>query len=125
MAEEVRRIEPVNNRGGTWITFGLEAYRVPALGLRAVRELQDRIRSMSSMDGLPTAEQMDTVFEIAHAALRRNYPDISKDVVADMIDLSNFHEVLAAVMAISGFAPREGGASGETVASTGTGSTSP
>lgn len=124
--EQVTQIPPEKNRGGPWITFGTEAYRVPPLALGALKDLQERIASMGIADGgQPSASQMDTVLDVVHAAIKRNYPSMTRETVAEMIDLENYQEVLGAVLNISGFKPREGGASGEAQASTGTASTLP
>jgi hypothetical protein len=125
-ADEVKRVEPEKNRGGTWITFGSEAYRVPPLSFLKIQELQDRIAAMAAVPqgGQPTAGQMETVLDVVHAAISRNYPAMTREQLADMIDLQNYQEVLGAVLNIAGFKPQEAG-SGEALASTGTGSTSP
>lgn len=125
MSGDVTRVEPEKNRGGTWINFGTEQYRVPALAFRSIQDLQDRIASMAGAEGVPTAAQMDTVLDVVHAAMRRNYPSLSREEIADMVDLENYQEVLSAVLNMSGFQAKEGGASGEAQASTGTASTSP
>ena len=123
--EQVTRIPPEKNRGGQWITFGAEAYRVPPLALGAIQDLQDRVASMGSADGLPKPAQMETILDVVHAAIRRNYPSMTREQLAEMIDVQNYQEVMGAVLNVSGFKEREAGASGEALASTGTGSTSP
>lgn len=119
------RVTPAKNRGGEWVTFGDEQYRVPPLSLRSVIDLQAQVETLKAMaGGRPTADQMDVIVDIVHAALARNYPDLPRDDVGDMVDLSNYREVLGAVLQIAGFVRREGEASGEAaVASTGTAST--
>jgi hypothetical protein len=121
---DAKKIEPVLNRGGRWVTMGAEQYRIPALGFRSIIDLQERVEALASMGARPTVEQMDTVATIVHAAMKRNYPDITVESVADMLDLENYAEVLDAVLAISGFT-KAAAPSGEASASTGMGSTSP
>ena len=124
--EQVTQIPPEKNRGGAWITFGTEAYRVPPLAFGAIQALQDRIAGMGAAEGgRPSAGQMDTVLDVVHAAIKRNYPSMTREQLADMVDLQNYQEALGAVLNISGFKEREAGASGEALASTGTESTSP
>jgi hypothetical protein len=43
-----------------------------------------------------------TVIDTAHAALRRNYPDTTREDVADMLGLENMVEVMECVMDVSG-----------------------
>lgn len=123
--DEVTRVPPKKNRGGIWITFGTEAYRVPALGFAAIQDLQDKIANMGAVVGRPSSEQMGTVLDVVHAAIVRNYPDMTRAEVAEMVDLENFEEVLGAVLNVAGFKPREAGDQGEALASTGTASTLP
>ena len=40
--------------------------------------------------------------EIAHEALVRNYPDLSREAVGNMVDLNNIHDVLACALDIGG-----------------------
>lgn len=125
--EEITRVEPKNKRGGAWITFGTEAYRVPPLAFASVQELQGRIAAMQGMTGgQPSQDQMDTVVDVVFAAIKRNYPDMPREQIADMLDLQNYQEVLGAVLNIAGFkAATPGEPSGEAPASIGTQSTSP
>jgi hypothetical protein len=116
----VTRVEPQKKRGGRWIVFGEEEYQVPPLAFRTVIDLQDDVESLRDMGPKPTAAQMDTVTRIVHAALVRNYPDMTKEAVADMLDVGNFQEVINATLAIGGFKEQAGGPpSGEVMASTG------
>lgn len=122
------RIEPKGKRGGEWITFGEEQYRVPALSFRALQELQERISGLAGLGaaGMPTQEQMSAVVDVVHAAMVRNYPDITVDTVSDLVDIENCSDVLGAVLKIAGYRARGAGeASGEARASTGTSSTQP
>jgi len=126
--DDVKRVEPARSRGGKWVRIGDEEYKVPALALLAIQELQAEVPKLASIRGIPSAEQMGVVFKIIHAALARNYPDLKVKDVEEMIDLSNFQDVLNSVLEVSGFKrvpPGEGVAPGELPASTGTTSTSP
>lgn len=114
------RIEPEKKRGGRWIAFGAEEYQVPPLAFRAVIELQDDVESLSGMGTKPTPAQVDTVTRIVHSALLRNYPAMTKEEVADMLDVGNFQEIINATLAIGGFKEGGGGPTGEAQASTGT-----
>ena len=124
--DQVTRVEPPKNRGGVWVVFGTEEYKVPALGFQAVIELQDKVKGLAEIGTAPTPEQADTVSEIVWRALRRNYPEIAKADVVDMLDLSNFQPVVSAVLNVSGFQRAKAGESpGEASASTGMESTPP
>lgn len=126
---DVKRVEPAKSRGGKWVLIGDEEYRVPALALLAVQDLQEQMPLLVGIRGIPDSKQMGVIFRVIHSALQRNYPDLSLDEVMAMIDIGNFNEVLTAVFEASGFKKVDGkdakAASGETKASTGDNSTLP
>ncbi len=97
------RVQPTGKRGGEWVTLGEEAYRIPPLGFRAVQELADDVASLQTMGARPTPEQMAVVVRIVHAAIVRNYPDMTAPQVDDMLDIGNYQQVLGAVLSIGGF----------------------
>lgn len=88
---------------GKDIELGGGKYVVPPLTLGALQRFQARL---SSYSGTLNAEDVQTVIEVATAALQRNYPDMTTDQVADLIDLGNIQEVFMAVMSVSGLAPQ-------------------
>ena len=80
-------------------------YVIPPIALGALEQLQSRI---SKFDGnVQDAKQIATVIDCAHAALRRNYPEMTREEVADLIDIGNMGEVFAAVMDVSGLKRKE------------------
>jgi hypothetical protein len=95
---------------GVTIQFPDGPLVVPPLNLRSVRELKSRIVTFTG-----TLDDMDVVADVLHAALLRNYPEMTMDQVADMVDVGNMGEVMQAVMGVSGLVPKDG-ASGEAAA---------
>lgn len=89
---------------GISIELGGEQYVVPPIALGALEQLQSRLAGFSG--DVSDAAQVSTVIDAAHAALRRNYPQLTRDAVADLIDVSNMAEVFEAVMDISGLKRR-------------------
>lgn len=80
-------------------------YVIPPIALGALEQLQERI---GTFDGnVQDAKQISTVIDCAHAALRRNYPDMTREQVADLIDIANMGDVFAAVMDVSGLKRKE------------------
>ena len=114
--DAVVRVPVEKNRGGTWVRLGDEEYRIPALGFGAIQELQDDVAGLAKMGARPTPKQMAAVGLIVHAAMRRNYPSMTLETVGDMLDLGNYQQVLAAVLAIAGF-EKAGAGPGEAAAS--------
>lgn len=87
---------------GITLNLGGTDYIVPPLSLGALEELQERIQAF---DG--TLAAAGTVVDCAHRALRRNYPDLTRDQVADMIDVGDFQDVMEAVMDVGGLKRKE------------------
>lgn len=72
---------------------------VPPLNLKAFQSLEEELKTYN---GKPNVEQLATAVKLAHAAMIRNYPDLTADEMADMMDLGNMAEVMDAVMGGSG-----------------------
>lgn len=85
---------------GIPVQLGGEALVVPPLALGALEQLQDRIANFQG--DIRDKEQIATVLDAAHAALKRNYPEITRERVAELVDLENMAEVFEAVMDVSG-----------------------
>jgi len=77
--------------------LGGATYVVPPLSLGALEQLQERLGSYTGDVNNP-ADVRTTI----DAALKRNYPDIKREEVAELIGLENMIEVFEAVMDISG-----------------------
>lgn len=73
---------------------------VPPLSLGALEQLHDRMVAFNG--DVSDKGQIATVIDAALAALRRNYPELTRDQVAELIDLGNFIRVFDAVMDIAG-----------------------
>jgi hypothetical protein len=101
--DTITRIAPTKNKGGEWVQLGLEEYRIPPLGFAAIKDMQANLEVLQGMTGAPTGDQMKVVAEVVHAAMRRNYPDITPEQVLDMLDLGNFQRVFGAVLGMSGY----------------------
>ena len=86
------------------------AYVVPPLNLRSVQELQDRI---AKFKGGVDSESVTLIIDCAHAALIRNYPDISKADLAEWLDLGNMEDIFQAVMDVSGLKRKSMGESSQ------------
>lgn len=95
---------------GIEMPFAGQKYVIPPLSLGALEQLQDRL---SAWDGTIKPETVSTVIDATHAALRRNYPEITRVEVADMVDMANMAEVMQAVMDVSGLRRKEIEAQGE------------
>lgn len=92
-----------------------EVLIVPPLTLGALELFQERL--MKFKGGLDI-DSITLVLDCTTLALQRNYPDITREKVAnDLVDLSNMENVMLAVMDVSGLRRKEQ-ASGEVTART-------
>ncbi len=91
---------------------------IPPLALGALEQMLDRINAV--MEGEFNMQGIGTVIDATHVALLRNYPDMTREDVANLVDLRNMREVLEAVMNASGMEAKavsaEGEAAGEVLA---------
>jgi len=90
---------------GDKVTIGDREFVVPPLTFKQIRNLEPQIKLMGSGDIRPgeTQEKFNALITVVHAALSRNYPQLSRDDLEDLIDLSNVLPVVNAVMGVSGF----------------------
>jgi hypothetical protein len=91
---------PVVKVKGIPYTFSDRVLVIPPLSLGAMEQLQERLSVMK--EDLADPEYIGTVIETVHAALKRNYPDMTREEVADMIDLANMQEVMTCAMDVAG-----------------------
>lgn len=99
MSEKNRKLIP-----GVIVEMGGTEYTIPPLNFSAIKKLSSKLATLKDMgEGLPDDEQIDTMIEIIHLAVKRNYPDVTVDEVADMLDMSNAMQAVGAIMSGSGF----------------------
>ncbi len=92
---------------GIIIEMGGKEWTVPPLTIGQLRELAPELARFK-LDTLFLTEEgvnveaVDAIIKIAHAALQRNYPDLSEDALVDLIDLGVMGEVAQAVFTGTG-----------------------
>lgn len=82
---------------------------MPPLNLDQVRELEDGIKGLQSKPSM--RENIEDALPLLHAALSRNYPDLSIEELRPLIDLGNFKDACDALVRSSGFVPAQPGES--------------
>lgn len=80
---------------------GGRVYTLPPLSMGAMERLQKGLAALSSAEAL-SPESITTIVDAAHAALRRNYPAMTRDDVAELVDVGNMFDVVGAVLDVSG-----------------------
>lgn len=80
-------------------------YIVPPLSLGAIEEFESRI---AEFERLPVIDQVRFVVDLAHRALSRNYPELKRHELAELIDMHNAFQLFAAILQESGLVRVEG-----------------
>lgn len=83
---------------GVHLTLGGVVYVMPALSLGAFEEHGE---AMERIDQLPRKEQLSLTLTLAHRALQRNYPEMTREQVGELVDVHNASEVYAACLGAS------------------------
>lgn len=89
---------------GVTVNLGGEDFVVPPLNFKALRALQPKLALIDGIAGRPTDEQMDALVETVHMALQRNYPDLTREKLEDILDMGNAPPAIRAIMGASGLA---------------------
>lgn len=74
---------------------------VPPLSLGALERLQGGVAALQAATATDP-KAIKTVVDATHLALQRNYPNITRDEVAELVDLENMLEVISMVMDVAG-----------------------
>lgn len=89
--------------GGIKVTIGGKDFIVAPLNLARIKKLRTELEAVQGFKGSKTLtdEQINIYVSIIHSALTRNYPDMTREEVEDMVDLVNLGPIFQAIMGIS------------------------
>ena len=87
---------------GVTIAMGGRDWLVPPLTLGQLRRLMPKVRQLTEIGASMGETQISVLVEIVAAALQRNYPEATADMVENLLDLGNASTVLNAVLTGSG-----------------------
>lgn len=76
-----------------------KSYTFPPLALGVVERFEEDFQNFGKMKA---NKQASVAIDLAFSSLKRNYPKITREEVAEMLDLSNVQEVVGAIMGVSG-----------------------
>lgn len=108
---------------GVNLTIGGRDFTVPPLNLKALKKLTPTIQSIVDAGDDLSLAQLDAIVDVVHTALARNYPDLSRDEVEELLDVVNMEPTIRAVLEASGLTKRAPGEAASPKSSTGPGST--
>jgi hypothetical protein len=92
-------MEKVIKFEGTEVKLGDKTFVVPALTIGQARRLWPEILEMN--DGITAANLPDKQskwMDIVHAALSRNYPDLKREELEELVDLRSIKKLMMIVM---------------------------
>jgi len=92
---------------GVTIAMGGQDWIVPPLTLGQLRRLMPKVRQLTGIGASMGETQIGVLVEIVAAALQRNYPEATADMVDNLLDLGNASAVLNAVLTGSGLKLRD------------------
>lgn len=90
---------------GVPVRMGGQDWLIPPLTLGQLRRLMPKVRQLTETGASMGESQIGVLVEIVAAAMQRNYPDMTVDIVENLLDLSNASHVLNAVLTGSGLKP--------------------
>lgn len=106
---------------GVKVRIGRQEFVVPALSVRQVKRFRAVLNTLGRFKTAePTDDEIDGLLEMLHAALSRNYPDVTVDQLADIVDLRNLPEIIGAIVAQTGLEATKPGEAVQGDPSTGT-----
>ena len=72
---------------------------IAPLSLGTLEAMRERIEKLQ---GAADPASVSTVIDLAHASLKRNYPSMSREDVAELVDVGNMGDLVDAAMDVSG-----------------------
>lgn len=78
-----------------------QPYVVPSLTFRQLEEHEGRLARAMAPNIQMAADAREDILVLAHAALSRNYPDLTVDALRDLLDLEAAGELAYAIAAVN------------------------
>lgn len=85
---------------GIKVEFGDETFVVAPLNCAFLEDNEESFKNFNF--DFQAKSQVSFVVDALTASLARNYPDIRREKVREMLDLGNMHEAMEALMDVSG-----------------------
>lgn len=98
---------------GVKINLGGREFVMPPLTLKHLRLHGPIITGLQAMTDVPDAEQCDGILTLLTAALSRNYPDLTREDLEDLVDVVNLKPAFLAMVGQSGMTQVKAGEVGE------------
>ena len=92
---------PERDFGGEWVEIGDEFFKVAPMSFGRLKVVIPLLTDMRTKVGVQT-DAMDTMIQVVHIAVSRNYPGITSEEIGDKLDIRNAQEVVTRIVEISG-----------------------
>jgi hypothetical protein len=117
--------DPVPQHDGVPIMLGGVSYTLPPCSLATLKRHAKGIDAFAKMGSSFNFSEgaVDTLHAVVFEALRRNYPDITADFVAENLGLDQLMPTFQAAMDVSGLMRKPSAATGNGAATAGAGGT--
>lgn len=83
---------------GVPIDLAGAVYVVPPLSIRALGEMREKFSAMVNAGGEADLSRAGDLLDLALAAVRRNYPEMTLDELGEAVDMGNFTQLIQAVL---------------------------
>ena len=97
---------------GVVVRIGNKELVVPPLNFKILRKIQPKLQQLTTVGQVPDDEQIDSILEVVHLAVSRNYPEMTREELEELVDLGNLPAIIGAIMGVSGLEKRMGEAQG-------------
>ncbi len=87
---------------GVTIVMGGNDWVVPPLTMGQLRRLLPQLQKLTEIGAAMGEAQIAILLDLVATALQRNYPDMTPERAADLVDLGNAQRVVAAILTGSG-----------------------
>ena len=92
---------------GVKVSMGGQDYILPPLTLGTLKKMGNKLNTLAGISGIPNEEQCDVMIDLVYASLTRNYPEITRETLFELLDLGNMQVVFQAVLGVSGIKEKE------------------
>lgn len=80
---------------------GGRVFALAPLTLGTLENMQAKLADLSVIDAMQPAS-IATIVDATHSSLQRNYPQITRAEVGELVDVGNMYEVIACVLDVAG-----------------------
>jgi hypothetical protein len=84
---------------GLTIELGGAEYVVPPMTLGTIEVYEDKLEDLA---GMANKDVRALILDVGLASLNRNYPDMTRDELKEIVDIGNMNDLLDACMDVSG-----------------------